>query len=92
MTTVLCLKYWSKMGQMKDFAVPSHYVRTTTEGSKSSKCSSQKYMPSIREASAYFNIGVKKMRRMAEDNEGEFSLFMGNWYLADLNLRSICLA
>lgn len=42
---------------------------------------SQKYMLSIREASAYFNIGVKKMRRMAEDNEGEFSLFMGNRYL-----------
>jgi len=42
---------------------------------------SQKYMLSIREARAYFNIGVKKMRRMAEDNEGEFSLFMGNRYL-----------
>lgn len=42
---------------------------------------SQKYMLSIRETSAYFNIGVKKMRRMAEDNEGEFSLFMGNRYL-----------
>ena len=42
---------------------------------------SQKYMLSIREASAYFNIGVKKMRRMAEDNEGEFSLLMGNRYL-----------
>lgn len=42
---------------------------------------SQKYMLSINEASAYFNIGVKKMRRMAEDNEGEFSLFMGNRYL-----------
>ena len=42
---------------------------------------SQKYMLSIREASAYFNIGVKKMRRMAEDNKGEFSLFMGNRYL-----------
>ena len=42
---------------------------------------SQKYMLSIREASAYFNIGVKKMRRVAEDNEGEFALFMGNRYL-----------
>lgn len=41
----------------------------------------QKHMLSIKEASAYFNIGVKKMRRMAEDNEGEFSLFMGNRYL-----------
>lgn len=30
---------------------------------------SQKYMLLIKEASAYFNIGVKKMRRMAGDNE-----------------------
>lgn len=42
---------------------------------------SQLNMLSIRGASAYFNIGVKKMRRMTEDNEGEFSLFMGNRYL-----------
>ncbi len=30
---------------------------------------SEKYMLTIREASVYFNIGVKKMRRLAEDLE-----------------------
>ena len=28
----------------------------------------EKYMLTIREASIYFNIGVKKIRRLAEDN------------------------
>ncbi|SET20517.1 excisionase [[Clostridium] polysaccharolyticum] len=40
-----------------------------------------KYMLSIREASVYFNIGMKKLRRMAEDNEGEFALYFGNRFL-----------
>ena len=40
-----------------------------------------KYMLSIREASVYFNIGMKKIRRMAEDNEGEFALYFGNRFL-----------
>ena len=31
---------------------------------------SEKFMLSIREASAYFSIGTKKMRRLAEDNIG----------------------
>ena len=26
-------------------------------------------------------IGIKKMRRMAEDNEGGFALFLGNRYI-----------
>ncbi len=38
-------------------------------------------MRSIREASAYFNIGAKKMREMAEDNERGLGLFMGSQYL-----------
>ena len=42
---------------------------------------SQKYMISIKEARAYFNIGVKKMRRLAETNEGDFALYSGNRYL-----------
>ena len=41
----------------------------------------QKYTLSIREASAYFGIGMKKMRRMAEDNEGGFTLWLGNRFL-----------
>ena len=40
-----------------------------------------KYMLTIREASAYFSIGEKKMRRMAENNEGGFGIFCGNRYL-----------
>ena len=38
----------------------------------------EKYMLTIREASIYFNIGVKKIRRLAEDNLGVYS---GNRYL-----------
>ena len=40
-----------------------------------------KYMLTIREASVYFNIGIKKMRRLAEDNAGRFAVFSGNRYL-----------
>lgn len=42
---------------------------------------SEKYMLSIKEASVYFNIGVKRMRRMAEENMGRFSVYCGNRYL-----------
>ena len=42
---------------------------------------SEKYMLTIKEAAEYFNIGIKKMRRLAEDNEGEFALYMGHRYL-----------
>ena len=39
------------------------------------------YMLTIKEAGAYFNIGIKKMRRIAEDNLGVFSVYSGNRYL-----------
>lgn len=42
---------------------------------------SQKYMLTIREASSYFSIGVKNMRRLCESNEGRFSIYLGNRYL-----------
>ena len=42
---------------------------------------SEKYTLTIKEAAAYFNIGIKKMRRLAEDNLGRFSVFSGNKYL-----------
>ena len=42
---------------------------------------SEKYMLTIKEAAEYFNIRIKKMRRLAEDNEGEFAIYMGNRYL-----------
>lgn len=41
----------------------------------------EKYMLTIKEAGAYFNIGIKKMRRLAEDNLGDFSIYSGNRYL-----------
>lgn len=41
----------------------------------------EKYTLTIREAAAYFNIGIKKMRRLAEENTGGFSVFSGNKYL-----------
>ncbi|MBQ8920843.1 MAG: DNA-binding protein [Oscillospiraceae bacterium] len=42
---------------------------------------SEKYMLTIREACFYFNIGDKKIRRLAEDNLGIFSVRNGNRYL-----------
>lgn len=41
----------------------------------------EKYALTIREAAAYFNIGIKKMRRLAEENTSRFSVFSGNKYL-----------
>ncbi|MCM1329167.1 MAG: DNA-binding protein [Ruminococcus sp.] len=42
---------------------------------------SEKYLLTVIEAAAYFNIGTKKMRRMAENNDGGFALYYGNRYL-----------
>lgn len=42
---------------------------------------SEKYMLTIKEASEYFNIGIKNMRRMAEQNTGFYAIFLGNRYL-----------
>mgnify|MGYP003058769254 CR=1 FL=1 len=33
---------------------------------------SEKYTLTIKEAASYFNIGTKKMRRLAEDNRGRW--------------------
>lgn len=41
----------------------------------------QKYTLTVKEAAAYFNIGTKKMRRLAEENTSRFSVFSGNKYL-----------
>lgn len=40
-----------------------------------------KYMLTIKEAAFYFNIGTKKMRRIAEDNLGNVAVFCGNRFL-----------
>lgn len=41
----------------------------------------EKYTLTIKEAASYFNIGVKKMRRLAEEHTSSFSIFSGNRYL-----------
>ena len=35
----------------------------------------------VKEAASYFNIGVKKMRRLAEEHTSSFSIYSGNRYL-----------
>ena len=42
---------------------------------------SGKYMLTIKEAAAYFNIGIKKLRRIAEDNLGTVAVYRGNRFL-----------
>lgn len=41
----------------------------------------KKYLLSIYEASDYFSIGTKKLRRLAEENLGRFAVYSGNRYL-----------
>lgn len=41
----------------------------------------EKYTLTIKEAAAYFNIGVKKMRRLAEEHTSSFSIYSSNRYL-----------
>lgn len=41
----------------------------------------EKYMLSIREAADYFGIGIKLMRRLAENHLSEFAIYLGNRYL-----------
>lgn len=41
----------------------------------------ERYTLSIKEAAAYFNIGIKKMRKLADENLGIFSVKSGNRYL-----------
>ena len=40
-----------------------------------------KYLLTIRKAGAYFGLGTKYMRRIAEANEGGFAIFIGNKYM-----------
>ena len=47
---------------------------------------SEKYMLTIKEAAAYFNIGIKRLRRIAEDNLGTVAVYCGNRFL--LSVRS----
>ena len=40
-----------------------------------------KYLLTIREAGAYFGLGTKLLRRMAEENAGGFAIMIGNRYM-----------
>jgi len=57
------------------------YGHTSTESGKTSVPVSEKYMLTIKEAAEYLSIGMKKMRRLAEDNLGRFAVYSGNRYL-----------
>ena len=39
------------------------------------------YMLTIKEAAAYFNIGIMRLRRIAEDNLGTVAVYCGNRFL-----------
>ena len=52
-----------------------------TESNSSTLPASEKYMLTIKEAAEYFNIGTKKMRRIAEDRLGDVAVYCGNRYL-----------
>lgn len=41
----------------------------------------EKYTLSIKEAAEYFGIGIKKMRRLAEEHTSTFAVYSGNRYL-----------
>ena len=40
-----------------------------------------KFLLTIKEASEYFNIGIKNMRRIAEDHMDTFCIYQGNRYM-----------
>ena len=40
-----------------------------------------KFLLTIKEAAAYFSIGEKKLRRLAEEHTGDFAVINGNRYL-----------
>ena len=42
---------------------------------------SEKHLLTIKEAAAYFNIGIKRLRRIAEDNLGTVAVYCGNRFL-----------
>ena len=49
-----------------------------TESISSTLPDSEKYMLTIKEAAEYFNIGAKKMRRIAENRFGDVAVYCGN--------------
>ena len=58
-----------------------HLVDSSQNQSAEALHLGEKYMLTIKEAASYFNIGTKKMRRIAEDNLGNIAVFCGNRFL-----------
>lgn len=56
-------------------------VVNTEQKANESEALKDKYMLTIKEAAFYFNIGTKKMRRIAEDHLGNVAVFCGNRFL-----------
>ena len=56
-------------------------VVNTEQKAKESEALKDKYMLTIKEAAFYFNIGTKKMRRIAEDHLGNVAVYCGNRFL-----------
>ena len=55
---------------------------TDTEENKMDKPTyAERYTLTVKEAGLYFNIGIKKMRKLAKDNLGIFSVLSDNRYL-----------
>lgn len=52
-----------------------------TKGNRIEVPIKDKYLLTIKEAGAYFGLGTKYMRRIAELNEGSFAIFIGNKYM-----------
>lgn len=72
--------YWTIRAERGIYGMQRKEDGIMREGKKPMAVS-EKYMLTIKEAAEYFNIGIKKMRRLAGDNEGEFAIYMGNRYL-----------
>lgn len=55
---------------------------TSTSPEKEQKIPiNEKYLITIAEASKYFGIGTKNMRRLAENHLTDFAIFLGNRFL-----------
>lgn len=82
--SVIFFAYPLKMPSVSPYVEEVHFMANEHYGADSGKTMmpvSEKYTLTIREAAEYFNIGVKKMRRLAEDNLGRFAVYSGNRYL-----------
>ena len=60
------------------FSIQSIYRHTNKGGISMELKLNEKYMLTIKEAAAYYGIGMKFLRRCAENGESKFSVICGN--------------